>query len=105
MPIPFQTSWVDLVEFDPINRSGFIRLRAFLKNGVVEFDGDKNLTEELKKGIDGLAGNPVIPDDGILFLDQLTKTFRNPYLLATGIQTGVLPIDFGRVDFAIFNVA
>ena len=87
---------MDLIEWDPLKRSGFVVVRAYLEDGVVLLDGEKNVVELLEKGIDSC-----FPSDGYPFLACMTKTFRNPYLLATHIQTGVMPQDFGSVKMNI----
>lgn len=99
MPKQIETSWVDLIEWDPISKSGFTAVRAFLENGEVVLDGDKILTEKLALGIDDVQ-----PADGILFLEAMVRSFRNPYLLATQIRSGVMPKDFGIVEMQIVHV-
>lgn len=93
MPKQTQTSWVDLVEWDPLSTSGFTVVRAFLENGEVKLDGNKVVIEQLMQGIDD-----VLPVNGLLFLKKMTQTFRNPYLLATDVQSGIMPREFGLVE-------
>lgn len=99
MPKQLQTSWVDLIEWDPMTKSGFTVVRAYLEDGVVQFDGDKIVVEKLQKGI-----GEVQSSDGLKFLKAMTTTFRNPYLLATEVRTGILPKDFGSVEMNIVSV-
>lgn len=99
MPKQTQTSWVDLVEWDPMTQSGFVVVRAFLERDVVKLDGDKILVEQLARGLD-----PFTLTDGLAFLEKMVRSFRNPYLLATDIQTGVMPKDFGLVSMNLVSV-
>lgn len=93
MPHQTQTSWVDLIEWDPMTGSGFVVVRAYLENGIVVLDGDKAVVASLLEGIVSVR-----PNDGMKFLEAMTNTFRNPYLLATSVQTGVMPKEFGLVQ-------
>lgn len=93
-----ETSWVDLVEFDPITQNGFTVARVYLEEGMIRVDGDKAIVEQLQEQIKTELR------DGMEFLVHLTKEYRNPYLLATGIQTGVLPKDFGLVEMNIVKI-
>jgi hypothetical protein len=61
--------------------------RVSFKDGKISFDGDEKIIEDLKNGISSYKkfGKPILPEDGLEFLEALQDNFKNPYLFATSI--------------------
>ncbi len=59
-----------------------------LRNGIVEFDGDAQLTETLREGVVDTQGNILTPDDGYLFLVAVSRQFDHPSLVASDVIEG-----------------
>lgn len=62
-------------------------VRVSFKNGKISFEGEKKIIDDLKNGILSYKkfGKPILPKDGVDFLEALQENFKNPYLFATSI--------------------
>lgn len=74
---------VDIVVLE--NNTSRLVLRIFWDGTSVTFEGDSSLADRVKKYTKDRKGNAVTPDDGYLFLDAVSKSYNNPYLLATQV--------------------
>lgn len=84
---PANTRWVHLVEMNGDTLQGKTVLTCALTNGIVTFDGDAVLIEQLQTGIQTPQGL-VLPRDGEVFLQVLSQHFSTPYLFATEPESG-----------------
>ena len=62
-------------------------VRVNFKDGKISFEGEKKIIDDLKNGSLSYKkfGKPIMPEDGLEFLEALQDNFKNPYLFATSI--------------------
>ncbi len=68
--------------------------RCIFENGSVRCSGEELVVNLLEKGISQDNALPVLPKDGEVFLQAISRHFHNAYLFATPVQEEEVVNDF-----------
>jgi hypothetical protein len=86
--------WIDVISNNPIQGRRTIARCILDEDGNVEIEGDMATVRELKRGYRGLKNGQaalIRPNDGLDFLEAVSRQCNNHMIVASQIQEGDKP--------------